>query len=152
MNRTIWLAAIATVIFVLPGPARAQDGSPRSPTGVSMLPAGHVRIADREFWTYTAIEGGSWLTDTISTRQGFAWCDRHPERHCVEGGLLFPGSRSTVKIMGAWAAVDVGAALTSYEWKKHVTNRWLHPLWRVPLWFQSQAHVRAAAANWSFQR
>ena len=44
------------------------------------------------------------------------------------------------KVMGAWAAVDVGAAAAAYEWKKHVHNRYLHPLWRVPMFVGTIGH------------
>lgn len=60
---------------------------------------------------------------------------------------LFPGSRSTAQVMGAWAAVDVGAAVAGYEWKKHVRNRYLHPLWHAFMLYRIDEHAGAAIHN-----
>ena len=98
---------------------------------------------DREFGMDTVALGAAWTMDTLSTHQSFARCSS-----CIESGGLFDGSRSTAKIMGAWALVDLGAVIVSYEWKRHVRNRWLHPLWRVPLLVGTEEHARAASGNW----
>ena len=97
---------------------------------------------DKEFWLSTAVVAASWSADVVTTSQSFARC-----RTCVENGGLFNGSRSTPKIMGAWAAVDIGAVVVSYEWKQHVHNRYLHPLWRVPLYVRVEGHTQAAFHN-----
>ena len=106
-------------------------------------PQPQPRTADKEFWVCTSALATAWTLDTISTHQSFA---THP--HAYEVGGLFNGSRSVPKIMGAWAAVDIGAVVLSYEWKKHVRNRYLHPLWRVPLLIGAEGHTRAAINNW----
>jgi hypothetical protein len=108
----------------------------------------HGRTADREFWVASASVGTGWLLDTLSTSQSFNWCNQHHRTGCVESGVFFNGTRSTAKIGGTLAALDVAAIVASYEWKKHVHNKWLHPLWRVPLLYSSQAHTRAAIGNW----
>ena len=97
---------------------------------------------DKEFWLSTAVVAASWSADTATTAQSFARC-----RTCVENGGLFNGSRSTPKIMGAWAAVDIGAVVLSYELKQHVHNGYIHPLWRVPLYVRIEGHTQAALHN-----
>src|SRR5579863_610814 len=109
-------------------------------------PAGHVHVIDHEFIIDTIGMSAAWTADTVSTAQVWRRC-----LSCTEGGLLFTNSRSTPKIMGAWAAVDIAAVVTSYEWKKHVHNRWLHPLWRVPLLCRIEGHTAAAISNWQLQ-
>lgn len=106
-------------------------------------PTAHVRVADREFRIDVALLAASWTFDTITTHEGRKG---NPSVH--EAGLLFNGSRSTPKVMSAWAAVDVGAVVLSYEWKKHIRNRWLHPLWRVPLLVGAAGHTQTAIGNW----
>ena len=101
-------------------------------------------VTGREFWIEAGALGTAWTLDTISTHAAFAGS---PTRH--EEGGLFNGSRSVPKIMGAWAAVDIGAAVAAYEWKKHVKNRYLHPLWRVPMLVGTMGHDRAAIGNFS---
>jgi hypothetical protein len=101
-------------------------------------------VVDHAFIIATAALGTAWTLDTVSTHQwmvGPAW------HH--EVGAFFPGSRSTPKIMGAWAAVDIGAVVISYEWKKHVRNRYLHPLWQVLLIDRTSEHTMAAIGNWT---
>jgi hypothetical protein len=50
-------------------------------------------------------------------------------------------------VMGAWAAVDVGAMVAAYEWKKYVHNRYLHPLWRAFPVIGIVGHTRSAIIN-----
>ncbi len=102
---------------------------------------GKIHTADREFWIETAAFGTAWTLDGISTHNA--------DPRAREAGIFFHGSRSTIKIMGAWAAVDVGAAVVAYEWKKHVRNRYLHPLWRVPMLAGTLGHDYSAIGNWS---
>jgi hypothetical protein len=106
-----------------------------------------VRMADREFWIEAGALGTAWTLDAISTHSAFS---ANPTRH--EEGGLFNGSRSVGKIMGAWAAVDIGATVAAYEWKKHVKNRYLHPLWRVPMLVGTIGHDRAAIGNWTLKK
>lgn len=101
------------------------------------------RTVNAEFWIETGALATAWTLDTVSTHQAFV---SSPYRR--EAGGLFNGSRSTPKVMGAWAAVDVAAVLTSYEWKRHVHNKWLHPLWRVLLLVGAEQHTQAAIGNW----
>jgi hypothetical protein len=105
-----------------------------------------VHTANREFWIEAGALGTAWTLDTVSTHNAFA---ANSTRH--EAGYLFKGSRSVPKIMGAWAAVDIGAAVAAYEWKKHVKNRYLHPLWRVPMLVGTMEHDQAAAGNWTLR-
>ena len=104
---------------------------------------GKPKPAGREFWIQTAAMSASWANDAVSTAHVWNNCPT-----CVENGYIFPGSRSLPKVMGTWAAVDVGAAILSYEWKRHVHNRWLHPLWRAPLLSRIDAHNEVAIHNW----
>jgi len=106
------------------------------------LPAVRVPSEDNEFRVDVAAVGTAWTMDTISTHMS------HTDPTAYEHGQLFNGSRSTPKIMGAWAVVDVGAIILSHEWKLHVTNKWLHPLWRVPLLVSAGGHGYAAIDNW----
>jgi hypothetical protein len=100
------------------------------------------RVVDREFKIEATALGAAWTADAISTQRSFA-----ASPHRSEGGLLFPGSRNAVEISGAWAAIDVGAVVLSYEWKEHVHNRFLHPLWRVPLFVGIIGHSESAIHN-----
>lgn len=99
-------------------------------------------VADREFKIEAATFAAAWTADTITTHYWVTHCP-----NCVEGGGLWNGSRSTPKIMASWALVDVAAVIVSYEWKKRVTNRYLHPLWRVPMLVGSEEHTRSSIHN-----
>lgn len=103
------------------------------------------QTVDLEFRVDTAALGTGWMLDTISTAQAQSHCN---EGRCYEGGGLLNGYHSPASIMGTWAAIDVGAVVLSYEWKKHVHNRYLHPLWRVPLLIGTEQHTSAAIGNW----
>ena len=96
----------------------------------------------REFWADTAALGVAWTLDSVSTAQGFAQGGH-------EIGPIFTGSRSAGKVMVAWAGVDLAAVVASYEWKKHVHNRVLHPFWRAFLLIPAEEHTHAAIGNWS---
>ncbi len=113
-------------------------------SGVSAqeLPFKPQPAAGREFWTDVSLMGASWAADTASTVHYFR---QNPTS--TEDGALFVGSRSTAKIMGTWAAIDVGSAIVGYEWKRHVQNRYLHPLWRVFLWQRIVAHGESTVIN-----
>ena len=123
---------IAFMILVTALPAIAQLPDKPQP-----------RTADREFWIEAGAMGTSWTLDTVSTHQLFA---AHDWAH--EGGWFLYGSRSTPKVMAVWALVDVGAAIGAYEWKRHVHNRYLHPLWRAPMGWRTEGHMQAAIGNW----
>lgn len=132
------------------------------------VPVIHVYDESREFKIEAAALTTAWLLDTISTAQRFNWCNKgngfvYAEQtigatytvsdwyqpRCSESGGLFDGTRDTAKIMGAWAAVDVGAIGASYLWKRYVHNRWVHWAWRVPLLIGTAGHTRAATGNWA---
>lgn len=100
------------------------------------------RTADAVYWVEVGTMAAAWTADTVSTHDFFA---STPNGH--EAGYLFPGSRSTAQVMGAWAAVDVGAAVAGYEWKKHVRNRYLHPLWHAFMLYRIDEHAGAAIHN-----
>ena len=112
------------------------------PLGAQELPNKPQPTADREFWTDTAALGTGWTFDTVTSHEIL----KRPGSY--EGGLLFTGSSSTVEVMGAWAGIDLATIAISYEWKKHVHNRYLHPLWRVPLFIGAIGHTNAAIGNW----
>jgi hypothetical protein len=103
-----------------------------------------AHIVNAEFRLETAALAGAWIADTITTHNNFANIPGS-----TETGLFFNGSRGggTAKIMGAWAAVDVAAVVASYEWKKRVHNKYLHPLWRVPLIVGTIGHATSAMNN-----
>ena len=121
-------------------PCFAQSFSQNLPDKPQPQPVSHV--ADREFWADTAMLGAAWTADTITTHNAFAASTRN-----MEGGLLFYNSRSTPQVMGAWAAVDVAAMVTAYEWKRHVHNRYLYPLWRAFPVIGTIGHTRSAIIN-----
>jgi hypothetical protein len=106
------------------------------------LPSKPQPTADREYWINVAAEGAGWTMDTISTHHVLSIPSAY------EGGLFFRGSRSTAKVMGAWAAADIGSALVGYEWKRHVHNHYLHPFWRAFLLVPAEEHERSAIHNW----
>lgn len=106
-------------------------------------PAAAERVADVPYWMEVGIMAAAWTADANSTHQALSQNSGN-----VEMGPLLHGSRSTVKIMGAWAAVDLGAAVAGYEWKKHVHNRVLHPLWHVFMVERIVGHANSAASNW----
>jgi hypothetical protein len=108
----------------------------------------------REFEIESMSLGASWMLDAISTKQRFSWCDAHYgtrigyQQNCFESGGFFNGTRDTAKIMGSWAAVDIGGIILAYEWKRHVHGK-LHGLWRVTLFIGTEEHTRAAIGNWT---
>jgi hypothetical protein len=122
------------------------------------LPDKPARTIDREFVAETAALGAAWTADTLSTNSRFHWCDAHygtrltHQPDCFEGGGFFNGTRDTAKIMGAWAAVDLAAIGASYLWKRYVHNRYLHPLWRVPLIVCGEEHGRAAIGDIRYEK
>lgn len=134
-------SAVLLLLLVLGVPCFAADTAilPDKPQ-----PQTAVRVADKGFWIEAGTMAGAWTADTVSTHDYFA---RYPAGR--EMGYLFPGSRSTAKVMGAWAAVDVGAAVAAYEWKKHVRNRYLHPLWHVFMVQRIEAHSEGALGNFT---
>lgn len=123
--------------------ASAQSLLPDKP---SPSPARHAERAPagREFWLEAASLGAAWTLDTISTAQTYAHCPT-----CVEAGGLFNGERSTAKSQAAWGGIDIGAVVLAYEWKRRVHNKWLHPLWRVPMLVGAASHAQAAGGNWT---
>ena len=123
--------------ILLPPYACAANVLPAKP-----VPRTQVHVADREFKVTVGVFAGAWAADTASTARWVAACSR-----CVEGGGILNGSRNVPAIMGLWAAVDAGAVVGAYEWKAHVHNRYLHPLWRVPLYVGIAGHVRAVPGN-----
>lgn len=104
------------------------------------------RTVDKTFLIEAGAMAAAWTADTVSTHQIFS---ESPYYH--EMGYFSPGSRNTAKIMGEWAIVDVGAAVAAYEWKKHVHNRYLHPLWHGFMLQRIEAHtVGGAIHNWTY--
>jgi hypothetical protein len=127
-------------IMLLSVPCFARDTSilPDKPE-----PAAKVRTTEgKEFWIETGVVAASWTADAITTH---GMIEASPRNH--EVGYLFTGSRSTPEIMGAWAAVDVGSVALAYEWKNHVHNRYLHPLWRLPLIYRVDGHLAGTVQN-----
>lgn len=134
MKQLCWCACI---LLALASVTRADDLPDR--------PGPIPHTANREFWIETGILAAAWTADTASTAYSLHLC-----RACVEGGGLFDGSRSTAPAMAAWAGIDAGLVVAAYEWKGHVHNRYLHPLWRVPFFLRIEAHAQAAAHDISF--
>lgn len=134
--RLIYAALVLALTVV---PARAADTAilPDKPE-----PVAKVRTADKEFWIETGGMAAAWTADTITTHNSFA---ENPAHH--EVGELFTGTRSTAKVMGAWALIDIAAGITAYEWKGHITNRYLHPLWRLPVLLRSEDHIQSGIGN-----
>ena len=126
--------SLVTVLFLLCA----------SVANAQALPAAHVYSEDKEFRVEAAAVGVAWTMDTISTAHGM-----HERQYHYEVGNFYYGSRSTPKIMGAWGLVAIGAVAVSYEWKRHVTKKWLHPLWRVPLLMRTHDHLGGAIGNWA---
>lgn len=109
-------------------------------------PAGRVHYANKEYWLYVAALGTAWTMDTVSTHDVFS---RYQNVH--EGGVFFTGTRDTPKIMGAYALFDFGCAVGSYEMKRHIHNRYLHPLWRLPMLWQTGQHLDGSISNWQLK-
>lgn len=137
MQKVLLWALAAIALFLLMVLSAGAQELPAAP-GREPAPAGQY-AESREFRIDTAALTVAWTLDTISTYQTPG----------LENGIFFRGSRSTAKPMAAWAAVGIGAAAISYEWKRHVHNRFLHPLWRVPLLIGAECHTRAAIGNWT---
>jgi hypothetical protein len=125
---------LIAIFLLITGTARAQD-LPEKP---------QPRTADAHFWLEVGAMGAAWTMDTVSTHQLWQRCTG-----CIEDGGFFNGERSTAKSQAAWGGIDVAALMLGYEWKKHVHNRYLHPLWRVPMLYRSEAHAQAAIGNWT---
>lgn len=135
--RRLRMTSVITVLVLTGVSVHAQD-LPDKP---------EPRTADREFWIQAGGMATAWTMDTVSTSQLYAACPT-----CHEVGGFFNGTQDTTKIMAAWAAVDVGTAVLAYEWKRHVHNRYLHPLWRVPMAISTFDHSRAAFKNWHIKK
>jgi hypothetical protein len=147
MNRRNFLGLmVGMIIALLSLPVFAND-LPEAPKPMfSTAPAARVPTLDKEFIIEAVALATAWTADTISTHQ---WIQHCPT--CYEVGGLFNGSRSTAKIMGAWALVDLGTGIVAYEWKKHVKNRYLHELWRVPMLVQTEGHTQSVIHNSTIQ-
>ena len=130
------LSALVACLLLCPG--LSADSLPDKP---EPLTPEHHRV-DREFVAEASAFAISWTVDAISTGESHL---RDP--NCVEVGGIFNGSRNTAKVMTAWAAIDISAGIAAYEWKKHVHNRYLHPLWRLPMLIGAGGHIRATLAN-----
>lgn len=104
-----------------------------------------VKVVDLDFKLEAGAMFAAWAADTITTHQVF---EKYPLAY--EVGLAGYGSRKTWDSAGPWLAVDAGMMLTSYEWKKHVTNKYLHPLWRLPMAWRTGFHANAAIHNAEF--
>lgn len=136
------ITAVVLLIAVSSIPALANNVLPNKP-----VPQAKVHTIDKEFVITTAALGAAWFSDMESTSRIFRM-----DSSAYEAGHLFTGSRSIPKIFAAWGAVDAGSLIVSYEWKKHVHNKYLHPLWRVPMYYQIEAHGDATHGNWQLQR
>lgn len=99
---------------------------------------------DRDCWIDASTMVAAWTVDAVSTHELFA-----AHANSYEGGGLFNGSRSTAKVMAAWAGVDAGMGFAAYEWKNHVHNRYLHPLWRAFFVAPIVWHLQAAQHNFT---
>lgn len=133
--------ALAIIVLAILSSVEAQADTAILPD--KPVPVVKVKTLDKEFIIDVAAVGAAWTMDTVSTHQYFVTV---PRTHEVGG--LFDGSRSTPKIMTAWAGIDAAVVIGSYEWKKHVHNKYLHPLWRAGLLFRTEAHTQAAFYNW----
>jgi len=101
-------------------------------------------VGDKDFWIGVGAVGAAWTVDAVSTHELFA-----AHANAYEGGGLLNGSRSTAKVMAAWAGVDAGMGFAAYEWKNHVHNRYLHPLWRAFFVAPIVWHIQAAQHNFT---
>jgi len=109
----------------------------------AQLPEKPVPVVDREFKADLGALGAGWTLDAVSTHHVLS------DPRGYENGVFFHGSRSTAKVMGAWALTDTGSAFAGYLWKKHVRNRYLHPFWRAWLLVPAFGHIEAAVGNWT---
>ena len=144
--------AIAFALGIFVPPALAQDLALRE-SYVRTLPdkpqarfAGKPGTADRDFWIEAGAMGAAFTLDEVSTAQLLA-----SNPNTMEVGYLAYGSRSMPKIAGEAALVDIGAVVVAYEWKRYVHNKYLHPLWHVPMAFRAVAHAQGAVHNWTFE-
>lgn len=132
------LAGIRCSADVLPDKPQPQGHGLRS----ERLPARGAFAVRNEFWIEAGALGAAWSADTVSTHELLA-----ANPNVYEVGGLFNGSRSTPKVMAAWAGVDLGMGFAAYEWKNHVHNRLLHPFWRAFLAVPIEWHIQAAVHN-----
>lgn len=146
------IIAIAFALGIFVSPALGQDLAlgesyartlPNKPQAQF---AGKPATADREFWIEAGAMGAAFTLDEVSTAQLLA---SNPST--MEVGYLAYGSRNIAKISGEAALVDAGAVVVAYEWKRHIHNKYLHPLWRVPMAFRTVAHTQGAVHNWTFE-
>jgi hypothetical protein len=133
------LAAAAMIVLFCCGIGHAQgvvDVTQPEITVVQLPAKPESRAEHREFVIEAGVMAASWAFDTAATQHSF-----NADPAIIEGGWIFPGSRSTAKVMGMWAIVDVGTAVVALEWKNHVHNKYLHPLWRVPMAWRIYGHT-----------
>lgn len=100
-------------------------------------------VANKEFIIEAAAAGTALALDLDSTARNFSRCST-----CYELSWPMRGERSVPKIAVSITAFDAAAVFASYEWKKHVKNKYLNPLWRVPLLALMAVHARSAAINY----
>jgi hypothetical protein len=145
------IGLILLFIFV-PCIAKAQDflllpDKPEPQPIIQARPTGHAEhVFDTEFKIETVALAGSWLNDVISTHEVLMRCPT-----CYEGGIFFHGDRSTLKPALASAGFDASLVIGSYLLKKYVHNRWLGPLWRAPILYETICHVQATVHNYNMQ-
>lgn len=111
------------------------------------LPDKPKPVIDREFKIQVISLGAAYTFDVLSTKHWLANCPQ-TNLKCVERGYFGNGTRSMPKITLELAAFDGAMVVLAYEWKKHVRNKYLHPLWRIPMLYQVQAHTMAAVGSY----
>jgi hypothetical protein len=144
------LGCVSLLLLTLAAFAQEPEALPDKPEPVTTVqpattfPAGKVkRTADKEFILEATGLWTSWLTDSASTKHVFDSC-----QSCVETGGFFNGTRATEKIVVALALEDAAIMTTAYLWKRYVRNKYLHPLWRGFMLFQTANHFHAVRSNY----
>jgi hypothetical protein len=138
----MWRLLILSLLlnFSLAAKADELPAKPVALIRVASAPA-KPKVVDKEFIVDVSAMTLAWGLDGISTHRNFS----HAR---YEIGPFFPGTQSTWKPELAWAGVDAAAVVLGYEWKKHVRNRYLKSLWRVPILDRAVEHTNSAIGNW----
>lgn len=102
---------------------------------------------DKKFSVAAFTYVGAYGADMISTVVVWDKCSKLPQLQCSEGGGFFNGTRDAGRLAAAWGGIAVANIVISYEWKKHIKNRYIHDLWAAGMVYQGSQHVYGSVGN-----
>ena len=144
------LGCVAMLLFAVAAFAQEPEAPPDKPQPVTTVrpattfPVEELkRTKDKEFILEATGLWISWWTDSASTKHVFDNCIS-----CKETGGFFNGTRATGSIVGALGSEDAAIMTSAYLWKRYVRNKYLHPLWRGFMLYQTANHFHAARSNY----